>query len=232
MREGESRRMSLGGYRVLLAALLVSAAFAGCVGQEDTSGGEDLEEACDTCDQPPTDGSDSQNGSSEPEGAKAAPEPAQGNATVEAEDDGGSPEIVTDSSRFSIHGYRTPTGQTGCMEACDNRHRFEVTANATGMVLEAAWGQEVNMRMRVLVPETHCEPGPGGLFLQCPDPEPVSGESPLRFELDDPELLAMEGNWAVRVWVDSPVPQTAEGTLWSAVAYGASMPDGFTQVPP
>lgn len=206
--KGQDQLSAMGsdGKVMLLGVVLLAAGLAGCIGQDGTDDAEADPTACDGCDQ-----DDALDTTSAPEGTPGIL-------------------LATAWTNASVTGVGTGAGLAYVCspQDCENVHTFDLSPNATGLVLEAIWESSTTLYMAAEVPDDHCSPDGTGLFLECPDPDPVTGQSPLRLEITDPETLSYTGGWTVRVWVDSPTPESAEPTIWSTAAHGGPLPDGFT----
>ncbi len=199
--------MSLDGKAVSLGLLLLTVSVTGCLGSDGAAGDAGLAPTtCDGCEE-------------------------ERNATAENSDQPATL-LATSSTNASITGAGSGAGVAYVCspQDCDNVHTFELSPNATGLVLEAAWEPDASMYLAIEVPREHCTEDGTGLFLECPGPEPISGQSPLRLEITGPETLAYTGEWTVRIWVDSPTPQSVQPTLWSTAAHGGPLPNGFSHV--
>lgn len=194
------------GKVMLLGVVLLAAGLAGCIGQDGADGTETDPATCEGCDQ--DDALD----------ATSTPQEAPGVL------------LATASTNASVTGVGTGAGLAYVCspQDCENVHSFELSPNATGLVLETIWESSTTLYMAAEVPTDHCTADSTGFLLECPDPDPVTGQSPLRLEITDPQALSYTGGWTVRVWVDSPTPESVEPTIWSTAAHGGPLPNGFT----
>lgn len=204
---GRPEGMRLDSTVMVMGLLLVTVGLAGCIGSDGADDPGIDPAACDGC---------------EDDELNTTADPGQDPAVL----------LVTGSTNASITGAGSGTGMTYVCspQDCENTHTVDLSPNATGLVIEAAWEASTSMYLAIEVPREHCTQDASGLFLECPDPEPVNGQSPLRLEITDPETLGYTGGWTVRIWVDSPTPQSVQPTLWSTAAYGGPLPSGLTHV--
>lgn len=192
---------------VLAAAVLVGAAFAGCVGAPEPvadPGPEPLDRG---------DGGAATTTPSGPDDAPPAPAPTvaaypySGKLTAAA----GAPDV----------GYLSPTGGQD-----PHVFAFQVGSGAQGLVVELRWADRMHdLDLEVAAPG--CDGNTGvGPCLFADGGSPGSGDSPVRFEVTDPEMLAMSGDWRLMVWAKNAVNADFDGVI--SIFYNAPPAPGYT----
>lgn len=191
---------------VLVGCLLLTTAFAGCMG----SGSSDEVQSSSTDDTP--------------FGQDVANETNAKNTTPE--DTG--PWIQTKTITGTVEGGATPAGFYYCapLGTCESGFEFEVAPNQTDVLIEATWNQSVPADMDVDIPFDKCEAGGGE---DCP-PESVSGESPLRIEATGPDFEDKNGTWSGFIYPGQNAPSTIEYTIYVSLVSEGDLPRQYSNV--
>jgi hypothetical protein len=126
----------------------------------------------------------------------------------------------------SVNGVGNEAAEYVCLDVCDNTFEFELTANASAIVVEAAWNASTDMRLSPYAPDNDqtCEDvDPEGVLRVCRHPEPVNGASPLRVEITDEQWTSVDDTWTSRLW-PAQATDPVEITLVATVVYDDTAP--------
>lgn len=204
LRTGEKPRMRR-LYLVLILALALSVSLAGCLGfgeddeLESTADGDGEQQTRDDRDDPADD--------EEP-------------ANEEADADEG-PHIRSTWHNDTIFGGSVP--DHWCATACFAPLTFDVTQEATALVVEAGWEENADVYVTVNNPE---DPECSLVPPTCENTASEAGGSPIVLTLTGEEL-DVTGEWELNAWVDSAVPSEVEVTAVASVVTGGEAPRDF-----
>jgi hypothetical protein len=194
--------MATSGRALILSAMLVTAALAGCLG---LGGGDDGGQQAD------------------PQGLDTQTNETEGNET-ETEDRG--PVLTKTWHNGSIEGGSLPTGGYYCSPAgpCENSLEFEVAGEPQTILVEAAWEGDADAWLNVTGPE--CESALVVLEF-CSPAASSDGSSPLAVQFDD-ERTNATGTWTGELWVDASTPTQIDATIVATVVEEGQLPRGYT----
>lgn len=119
----------------------------------------------------------------------------------------------TESFPFHGHltlGVSTPIYYIAPLTELDSRyHPFDVYDDATLIVVEVAWANSIyDLDIQVVPPS--CDSAVSGCYFNS-NGTYLKGDSPVRFEVNDYELLQETGVWAVIIWAKDGVNVDYDG---------------------